>query len=136
MTEPAPEKQRQLAVRVASAASAAEKEAIRLWIEQLLEIKASALPATQKAKQALAPVLAEVGASLAVQDEFAKLSVVGVGMKTHSGVAATLFKTLADVGVNIDLISTSEIRITVAIDQGKADDAARAIHTAFGLDKA
>jgi aspartate kinase len=57
-------------------------------------------------------------------------------MKTHSGVAATLFKTLADVGVNIDLISTSEIRITVAIDQGKADDAARAIHTAFGLDKA
>jgi aspartate kinase len=89
-----------------------------------------------KAKQALAPVLAEVGASLAVQDEFAKLSVVGVGMKTHSGVAATLFKTLADVGVNIDLISTSEIRITVAIDQGKADDAARAIHTAFGLDKA
>jgi aspartate kinase len=57
-------------------------------------------------------------------------------MKTHSGVAATLFKTLADVGVNIDLISTSEIRITVAIDQAKADDAARAIHTAFGLDKA
>lgn len=54
MTEPTPEKQRQLAVRVASAASAAEKEAIRLWIEQLLEIKASAIPSTQKAKQALA----------------------------------------------------------------------------------
>ncbi len=89
-----------------------------------------------KSTKALTPVLAEVGATLTAQEQFAKLSVVGVGMKTHSGVAATFFKTLADVGVNIDLISTSEIRITVAIDQTKADDAARAIHTAFGLDKA
>jgi len=89
-----------------------------------------------KSSKALTPVLAEVGATLTAQEQFAKLSVVGVGMKTHSGVAATLFKTLAEVGVNIDLISTSEIRITVAIDQAKADDAARAIHTAFGLDKA
>ncbi len=90
----------------------------------------------QKASRALEPVLKELGGSVSTQDQFAKLSVVGVGMKTHSGVAATLFRSLADNGVNIDLISTSEIKITVAIDQSKADAAARAVHTAFGLDKA
>lgn len=89
-----------------------------------------------KAAKALEPVLAELGGKIATQDQFAKLSIVGVGMKTHSGVAATLFRALADCGVNIDLISTSEIRITVAIEQAKADEAARAVHTAFGLDKA
>jgi len=89
-----------------------------------------------KATKALEPVLAELGGKIATQDQFAKLSIVGVGMKTHSGVAATLFRALADCGVNIDLISTSEIRITVAIEQAKADEAARAVHTAFGLDKA
>jgi aspartate kinase len=89
-----------------------------------------------RATKALEPVLAELGGSVAHQDQFAKLSVVGVGMKTHSGVAATLFQTLADTGVNIDLISTSEIKITVAIDQARADEAARAVHTAFGLDQA
>jgi aspartate kinase len=90
----------------------------------------------QKATKALAPVLKELGGQIASQDQVAKLSVVGVGMKTHSGVAATLFQALADAKVNIDLISTSEIKITVAIDQSKADEAARAVHSAFGLDKA
>jgi aspartate kinase len=89
----------------------------------------------RKASKALEPVLKELGGSVSTQDQFAKLSVVGVGMKTHSGVAATLFRSLAENGVNIDLISTSEIKITVAIDQSKADAAARAVHTAFGLDK-
>ena len=89
-----------------------------------------------KAAKALAPVLKELGGQIASQDQVAKLSVVGVGMKTHSGVAATLFQALAEAKVNIDLISTSEIKITVAIDQSKADDAARAVHSAFGLDKA
>ncbi len=89
----------------------------------------------RKASQALDPILKEIGGSLVAEEQVAKLSVVGVGMKTHSGVAAMLFKALADTGVNIDLISTSEIRITVAIDQSKADDAARAVHTAFGLDQ-
>jgi len=89
-----------------------------------------------KATRALDPVLKELGGTISSQDQVAKLSVVGVGMKTHSGVAATLFQALADTGVNIDLISTSEIKITVAIAQSKADDAARAVHTAFGLDKA
>ena len=89
-----------------------------------------------KATRALEPVLKELGGSISSQDQVAKLSVVGVGMKTHSGVAATLFQSLADTGVNIDLISTSEIKITVSIAQAKADEAARAVHTAFGLDKA
>ena len=89
-----------------------------------------------KASKALEPVIAELGGKIIVKDQFAKLSVVGVGMKTHSGVAATLFTALANSDVNIDLISTSEIKITVAIDQSKADEAARAVHTAFGLDKA
>ena len=89
-----------------------------------------------KATRALDPVLKELGGTISSQDQVAKLSVVGVGMKTHSGVAATLFQALAATGVNIDLISTSEIKITVAIAQAKADEAARAVHTAFGLDRA
>ena len=68
-------------------------------------------------------------------DQIAKLSVVGVGMKTHSGVAATLFQTLAAQGINIELITTSEIKISVVIDAARADDAARAAHAAFGLEK-
>jgi aspartate kinase len=68
--------------------------------------------------------------------EVAKLSVVGVGMISHSGVAATLFKALASVGINSDLITTSEIKISVAIDPAKADEAVRAVHAAFGLGKA
>ncbi|MBI5380358.1 MAG: aspartate kinase [Opitutae bacterium] len=89
-----------------------------------------------KATKALDPVLQELGGKIASEDQIAKLSVVGVGMKTHSGVAATLFQALADAKVNIDLISTSEIRITVAIAQAGADEAARVVHAAFGLDKA
>ncbi len=63
-----------------------------------------------------------------------KLSVVGAGMKTHSGVSATLFKALADAGINIEMISTSEIRISVVTNAKQLDEAARAVHTAFGLD--
>ncbi|PTY05813.1 aspartate kinase [Opitutaceae bacterium EW11] len=89
-----------------------------------------------RAQKALEPVVLEIGGGhVAVQDQIAKLSVVGVGMKTHSGVAATLFQALANVGINIDLISTSEIKITVAIEKARADEAARAVHTAFELDK-
>ena len=90
-----------------------------------------------RAKQALEPVFAELGGGeVAIHDQIAKLSVVGVGMKTHSGVAATLFQTLADQGVNIELISTSEIKISVVIAAARADAAARAAHAAFGLEKA
>ncbi|MGA0133784.1 MAG: aspartate kinase [Opitutales bacterium] len=68
--------------------------------------------------------------------EISKLSIVGVGMISHPGVAGTLFKALASVGVNSELITTSEIKISVAVDPAKADAAVRAVHTAFGLDKA
>ncbi len=89
-----------------------------------------------KAVKALEPVLKDVGGGqVAVHQQIAKLSVVGVGMKTHSGVAATLFQTLADAGINIELISTSEIKISVVIALDKADEAARVAHKAFDLDK-
>lgn len=68
--------------------------------------------------------------------EVAKLSVVGVGMRSHAGVAAKLFNTLAEAGVNIHMISTSEIKISVVIELAKADEAARLVHDAFELGKA
>jgi aspartate kinase len=71
---------------------------------------------------------------LEVDHEIGKISVVGAGMRTHSGVSATLFNALAKAGVNIEMISTSEIRISVVTDLQETDAAARAIHTAFGLD--
>ena len=92
---------------------------------------------SHRAQKALEPVFTELGGGeVAIHDQIAKLSVVGVGMKTHSGVAATLFQTLADQGVNIELISTSEIKISVVIAAARADDAARAAHASFGLEKA
>jgi len=91
---------------------------------------------TEKARRTLEPVLAGLGGGeVAVYDDVAKLSVVGVGMKTHSGVAAMLFSALADAGVNIQLISTSEIKISVVVEKSKADEAARVAHAAFQLDK-
>ncbi len=90
---------------------------------------------TAKAQKALIPVLDEVGGGqVAIHEHIAKLSVVGVGMKTHSGVAADLFAALADAGVNIQLISTSEIKISVIIEQDKADEAARLAHKTFALE--
>ncbi len=89
---------------------------------------------TGKAEQALAHVLKETGGSVTLDDKIAKLSVVGVGMRTHSGVAATLFSALAGAGINLELISTSEIKISVVIAKDKADEAARVAHKAFGLE--
>lgn len=91
---------------------------------------------SQRAVQALEPVLDEIGGGqVAIHEHIAKLSVVGVGMKTHSGVAATLFQALAEAGINIELISTSEIKISIVIDLDRADDAAKVAHTAFSLDQ-
>ena len=64
----------------------------------------------------------------------AKVSVVGAGMKSSPGIAAKMFRTLADEGVNIEMISTSTIRISVVIASVDLERAARALHTAFGLD--
>jgi aspartate kinase len=67
--------------------------------------------------------------------EIAKLSVVGVGMRSHAGVAAELFAALAEGGVNIELVSTSEIKISVGITRSDAQNAARLVHAAFGLEQ-
>jgi aspartate kinase len=64
-------------------------------------------------------------------DAIAKLSIVGVGMKSHTGVAAKMFEILAQQGVNIDMISTSEIKVSVVIDLAKGEPAMRAVHAAF-----
>ena len=71
---------------------------------------------------------------LELDDSIGKLSVVGAGMRTHSGVSATLFGALAKAGINIEMISTSEIRISVVTSLAQLDAAARAVHTAFELD--
>ena len=66
-----------------------------------------------------------------VDPDIAKISVVGVGMRTHAGVAATMFQVLAREQINIQMISTSEIKISVVIAAGQADQAVRALHEAF-----
>ncbi len=90
-----------------------------------------------KAQAALKPVLAELSKDAKIETEagIAKLSAVGIGMRSHSGVAATMFKALGDKGINIGMISTSEIKIAVTVDEVYIEDAARAVHDAFGLDK-
>jgi aspartate kinase len=65
----------------------------------------------------------------------AKISVIGVGMRSHAGVASSMFKALADKGINIQLITTSEIKTSVLIDEQYAELAVRALHTYYGLDK-
>ena len=72
--------------------------------------------------------------NLITDENVVKISVVGVGMRSHAGVAATMFKTLADKGINIQVISTSEIKISVLIDAEYTELAVRALHTAYGLD--
>ncbi|WP_264786105.1 ACT domain-containing protein, partial [Gluconobacter cerinus] len=64
-----------------------------------------------------------------------KISVVGVGMRSNAGLAATMFATLAERGINVQVISTSEIKISVLIDSEYKELAMRALHTAYGLDK-
>jgi aspartate kinase len=66
--------------------------------------------------------------------KIAKISVVGVGMKSHAGVASTMFRALSDRGINIQAISTSEIKISVMIDEDETELAVRVLHTAYGLD--
>jgi aspartate kinase len=72
--------------------------------------------------------------AIEVDDDVAKVSIVGVGMRTHSGVAARMFQTLSGEGINILAISTSEIRVSCLIPTKYAELAVRALHSAFGLD--
>ena len=81
-------------------------------------------------------IAAEIGAEEVFGDEnIAKVSVIGVGMKDNSGVASTMFRTLSEENINIMMISTSEIRISCVIEEKYAELAVRVLHTAFGLDK-
>ncbi|HEY0551223.1 MAG TPA: aspartate kinase [Verrucomicrobiae bacterium] len=85
-----------------------------------------------KAQKILDGIKASVGFREIIADEkIGKLSIVGVGMRSHSGVAAKMFETLATEGVNIDMISTSEIKISVVIDLAKGEAAMKAVHAAF-----
>ena len=87
-----------------------------------------------RVQELLQPVVKETGAvRLMAHSGVAKLSVVGIGMRSHSGVAARLFECLGGGGINIQLISTSEIKIAVVIDQADVDRAAQLTHEGFGL---
>lgn len=84
---------------------------------------------------ALEVCLKDIGArTWNIDKDIAKVSIVGAGMKTHPGITARMFKTLADEGINIDLISTSPIRVSCIIAADQAEGAVRALHTAFDLD--
>jgi aspartate kinase len=89
----------------------------------------------QTAMSALARIKDEVGYdSLLYDDRIGKVSLIGAGMRSHPGVTAKFFAALASSGVNIEMISTSEIRISVIVDEDQVDDAVSATHTAFELD--
>jgi len=95
------------------------------------------LPRTdgQAAMTALARIQAEVGYDkLLYDDKIGKVSLIGAGMRSHPGITSKFFGALASAGVNIGMISTSEIRISVIVDETSVDDAVRATHTAFDLD--
>ncbi len=88
-----------------------------------------------KAIEALESAKGSIGFDhIQYDDQIGKLSVIGAGMRSHPGVTATLFDALADAHINIDMISTSEIRISVVTNAELLDDAVRAAHTAYGLD--
>ncbi|MFI0816768.1 aspartate kinase [Streptomyces sp. NPDC021098] len=95
------------------------------------------LPKTDghRAMEALTKAKTQIGFdSLRYDDQIAKISLIGAGMRTNPGVTATFFEALSNAGVNIELISTSEIRISVVTRADEVKDAVRAVHSAFGLD--
>jgi aspartate kinase len=88
----------------------------------------------QRLREALDALTAEVGAArFTVDDEIAKVSLVGAGMRSHPGVAADMFDALATEGINIEMISTSPIRVSCVIRRADADRAVQVVHTRFGL---
>jgi aspartate kinase len=91
----------------------------------------------QSAMGALARIQDEVGYDkLLYDDQIGKVSLIGAGMRSHPGITAKFFAALASAGVNIEMISTSEIRISVVVAEAQVDEAVRATHTAFDLDAA
>ncbi len=93
----------------------------------------------REAKQAvelMQAAQAEIGyEELRVDENVSKVSIVGVGMRSHTGVAQTMFKALSEKGINIQVISTSEIKVSVLIDEAYTELAVRALHAAYGLDQ-
>lgn len=91
-----------------------------------------------RAQAALKQTLDDIGpvAKIATEAGIAKLSVVGIGMRSHSGVAAKMFKALGEAGINIGMITTSEIKISVTVDEAVIEEAARVVHDAFELESA
>jgi aspartate kinase len=89
----------------------------------------------KKAKQTIEPILKDLGneSSIETTDGIGKLSVVGIGMRSHSGVAAQMFAALAKNGINIQMISTSEIKTAVIIKEEDLEQSANIVHTAFNL---
>jgi aspartate kinase len=89
-----------------------------------------------RAQAALKTILAEVGEHAGIETEagIAKLSVVGIGMRSHSGVAAQMFEAMGQAGINIGMISTSEIKISVTVEETQIEEAARIVHTSFKLE--
>jgi aspartate kinase len=92
------------------------------------------LPSSQKFVESVARDLS--AETVLANPDMAKVSIVGTGIQNHPGYAARMFGAMSDAGINIDMISTSEIRITVLIDRGHVSDAVRALHRAFELDQA
>jgi aspartate kinase len=90
----------------------------------------------QKTLKVLEPVVKHIKArGVESGDKIAKVSVVGVGMRSHAGIASTMFRTLAEEGINIEMISTSEIKISVVINEKYTELAVRVLHKAFGLEQ-
>ena len=89
-------------------------------------------PELLKAQKVLESIRSEVGFDKVLSAEnIGKLSIVGVGMKSHSGIAARMFEVLAREGINIDMISTSEIKVSVVLDLARGEHAMRALHAEF-----
>jgi len=85
------------------------------------------------ARRALEPIASELGIELITDEQMGKVSIVGAGMKSHPGVAAKVFRTLGDNKINIEMISTSPIRISCVVPSDRVPDAVRALHAAFDL---
>jgi aspartate kinase len=87
----------------------------------------------EAAREALQPIATELGITLETDASMGKVSIVGAGMKSHPGVAAKVFSVLGAQEINIEMISTSPIRISCVVPVGKVEEAVKALHTAFDL---
>jgi aspartate kinase len=91
---------------------------------------------SQETKKILSNLSKEFGGGeVELNEDISKVSLVGVGMKSHAGVAATMFKTLAEKNINIEMISTSEIKISVVVKEDVVHEAVKSLHDAFNLEK-